>query len=307
MRVLVLGAGATGGYFGARMHEAGSRVSFLVRPHRAALLAREGLRIRAHEGDIRADVDVLTGINGDQAWDLVLLSCKSYDLESAIEAIMPAVVRGARVLPLLNGIRHLDALDTAFGRDAILGGLCHISVDLQQDGSIRQAGSIARLTFGARNDTASIDPAMLRALLAMPFDVAHRTDILSAIWEKFIFLSALAGITCLMRASIGEIVAAADGADLIRWLYLECAEVARRSGHAPSDEAMGEAIEILNARHSPLKASMLRDLERGGRTEAEHVLGDMLSRASKLGVDTPLLSAACVQLRVHEARLAGSH
>ncbi|MEZ5462173.1 ketopantoate reductase family protein [Dokdonella sp.] len=303
MRVLVLGAGATGGYFGARMLQSGAQVSFLVRPHRAALLAQKGLRVDAAGGEIRADVEVLTQVEADQVWDLVLLSCKSYDLQSAIEAIAPAVRRGALVLPLLNGIRHLDALDLAFGRDSVLGGLCHVSVDLNPDGSIRQVGSIARLTFGEREGTPAIDPKIARTLLAMPFEVVHSAEVLTAMWRKFAFLSALAGITCLMRASIGEIVAVAEGADLINWLYLECAEVARRSGHAPGDEAMVEAMNILTAAHSPLKASMLRDVERGGATEAEHVLGDMLARANALGVDAPLLSAACIQLRVHEARL----
>lgn len=307
MRVLVLGAGATGGYFGARMLEAGARVAFLVRPHRAELLVRNGLRIHCADRDIRTGVDVLTSLGGTQAWNLVLLSCKSFDLQSAIEAIAPAVAGGARVLPLLNGMRHLDVLDDAFGRSSVLGGLCHVSVDLKEDGSIRQVGSIARLTFGEREGTSPIEPPLLRTLLAMPFEAIHSSDVLSAMWQKFSFLSALAGITCLMRASIGDIVAVAEGADVIRRLYLECAEVARRSGHPPAEKAMAEAIEILGAAHSPLKASMLRDIERGGPTEAEHVIGDMLSRAKALGVDTPLLGAACVHLRVHEARLAGHH
>lgn len=304
MHVLVLGAGATGGYFGVRMLEAGANVAFLVRPQRAARLSRSGLLVHAVDGDIHSDIEAISQIPDGRAWDLVLLSCKAYDLPSAIEAIAPAVAGGARVLPVLNGIRHLDVLDQAFGRDSVLGGLCHISVDLNAEGAIRQVGSIARLTLGAREGTSPIDPAILQAMQAMPFEVVHSIDVLSAMWQKFAFLSALAGITCLMRASIGEIAAAPEGADLIRWLYLECAEVARRSGHAPGDEAMAEAIEILGNAHSPLKASMLRDVERGGRTEAEHVLGDMLARANALGVDAPLLAAACVHLRVHEARLA---
>ena len=305
MRVLVLGAGATGGYFGARMLEAGAKVSFLVRPHRAALLAENGLRIHAGGRETCSQVEALTSVPDDLAWDLVLLSCKSYDLPSGIEAIAPAVAGGARVLPLLNGMRHLDMLDKAFGRDSVLGGLCHVSVNMDQDGSIRQTGSIARLTFGERDGTRPMDEELVHELLTMPFEVVHSVDVISAMWQKFAFLSALAGATCLMRASVGEIVAVAEGAGLIRWLYLECAEVARRSGHAPSDVAMAEAIDILSAAHSPLKASMLRDVERGGRTEAEHVLGDMLSRANALGVDAPLLGTACVNLRVHEARLTG--
>lgn len=232
MRVLVLGAGATGGYFGARMHEAGASVSFLVRPHRAAQLSAEGLQVHSSGRKLRAVVEVLTRIEAGQAWDIVLLSCKSYDLPSALEAIGPAVGAGARVLPLLNGIRHLDVLDKAFGRDCVLGGLCHVSAVLQEDGSILQVGSVARLTFGERQGAPLIEQTLLDELRALPFDVIHSADVMSAMWEKFAFLSALAGITCLTRASIGEIVAVPDGADLVQWLYLECVEVARRSGHA---------------------------------------------------------------------------
>lgn len=304
MRVLVLGAGATGGYFGARLLEAGADVTFLVRQQRAALLARNGLVIHAPGGSSRRKVAVLTAVPEDRPFDLILLSCKAYDLDSAIQAIAPAMRGEACLLPLLNGIRHLDALDAAFGKPHVLGGLCHISVTVGDDGSIQQTGNIARLTFG-RRDGSAVLPALVRdGLLTARMDVNFSEDVVAAMWQKFAFLAALAGITCLMRANIGAIVATADGADLARWLYLECAEVARRSGHAPGERAISDAIEILTAPHSPLKASMLRDAERGQRTEVEHVLGDMLARANALGVDAPLLGAACTQLRIHEARLS---
>lgn len=304
MRVLVLGAGATGAYFGNRLIESGAEVSFLVRPRRAAALASQGLIIRASSGTVQRQVNAITAVPPDAKFDLVLLSCKAYDLDSAISAIAPAVESGACVLPLLNGLRHLDALDAAFGRNRVLGGLCHISVTLAEDGSVRQVGSIARLTFGSRPETPAVSGQVRDGLLSMAEEVVHSTDVISAMWQKFAFLSALAGITCLMRANIGAIVAVPEGAELIRWMYLECAEVARRSGYPPDDGALSEALDILTAPHSPLKASMLRDVERGQRTEVEHVLGDMLARAAALGVDAPLLGAACAQLRIHEARLA---
>ena len=304
MRVLVLGAGATGAYFGNRLIESGADVSFLVRPRRAATLASQGLVIRASSGTVQRPVDAITAVPPAAKFDLVLLSCKAYDLDSAISAIAPAVESGACVLPLLNGLRHLDALDAAFGRNRVLGGLCHISVTLAEDGSVRQVGSIARLTFGSRPESPAVPGQIRDGLLSISEEVVHSADVITAMWQKFAFLSALAGITCLMRANIGAIVAVAEGAELVRWMYLECAEVARRSGYPPDDGALSEALDILTAPHSPLKASMLRDVERGQRTEVEHVLGDMLARAAALGVDAPLLAAACAQLRIHEARLA---
>lgn len=304
MRVLVLGAGATGGYFGARLIQSGADVTFLVRPARAAVLDRDGLHIHASREAIHLRVRAVCSIADCAPFDLVVLSCKAYDLDSAIEAIAPAMAAGACVLPLLNGIQHLDRLDQAFGKQHVLGGLCHISVTLDPDGSIRQVGAIDRLTFGRRPGNPSLKPVVRDGLLSIRAEVANSDDILAAMWSKFAFLAALAGATCLMRASIGEIVAVAGGANLIRSLYLECAEVSRRSGHAMGETAIAEAIGMLTMPHSPLKASMLRDVEKKHRTEVEHILGDLLARAAALGVEAPLLGAACTQLRVHEALLA---
>lgn len=298
MHILVLGAGATGGYFGARLIEAGADVSFLVRPARAALLAQDGLRVHAACGDFARPVQAVTGI--DRPFDLVILSAKAYDLASAIDAIRPAIGPSSRVLPLLNGLAHLDALDAAFGAERILGGLCHISVTLEPDGAIRQFGTLERLTFGSR-DAASPVPVPVRdTLLALGEQVHESADILAAMWDKFAFIATLAGATCLMRGSVGEIVATDDGVALITRLHEECAAVAAASGHPLTGSAIASARAILTAAGSPLKASMLRDVERGARTECEHVLGDLRRRAAVSGIDVPLLSAALTHLRVHE-------
>ncbi len=303
MRILVLGAGATGGYFGARLIEAGEDVTFLVRPARAASLAANGLRVHAARGDFARPVRAVSTV--EAPYDLVILSAKACDLASAIDAIRPAVGASTRVLPLLNGLAHLDALDAAFGAGRVLGGLCHISVTLDADGAIRQFGALERLTFGSR-DGSAVPAAVRDALLALGDPVVESTDILAAMWEKFVFIATLAGITCLMRGAVGAIVATPDGAALIRRLYDECVSIAAASGHAPGADAIAAAQATLTAARSPLKASMLRDIERGARTECEHVLGDLRRRAAVSGLDVPLLSAALAHLRVHEAaRAAG--
>ncbi|MEO8671223.1 MAG: ketopantoate reductase family protein [Tahibacter sp.] len=301
MRVLVLGAGATGAYYGARMIQGGSQVDFLVRPERARQLRADGLRIHSSKGDFSDKVPVLTDVPRRGSYDIVLLSCKSYDLDSAIAAIAPAVGEETRVLPLLNGLRHLELLDLAFGRRRVWGGVCHISVTRQDDGSIRQFGQLDRLTFGARDEDSAM-AQLICSLLAVPVDTRHSAAILDSMWEKFAFLATLAGLTCAMRASIGEIVAAPGGTDLLRRCYSECAEIASILGHAIVPEARDEADAILTMANSPLKASMLRDLERGGRTEAEHILGDMLTRGQAAALDTPVLAACCLHLRIHELR-----
>lgn len=310
LRVLMLGAGAIGGYYGARLLQAGHDVQFLVRPHRAALLAEHGLRLRSDNGDFHAPVpclgsDDVAAAAQARPFDLVVLSCKAYDLQPAIAAIAPAVTEHTRVLPLLNGLRHLDALDAAFGVERVLGGIAHISVTLTADGAIRQFGRLDRLTFGGRTEGDARYPAIRAALLGLACETrAADAGILDAMWEKFVFLATLAGATCLLRGSVGEIVRAAPGRELLQRLYRECVDIAVHAGHAPTPQAQLEARGFLADPDSPLKASMLRDLERGAATEGEHILGDLLARGTGFGLDTPLLAAACCHLRVHEMQRA---
>lgn len=300
MRVLVLGAGATGAYFGARLIQAGNAVAFLVRPARAESLRRDGLRVHSACGEFSAPVEVVTELPSGSHADLVVLSCKAYDLDSALAAIAPAVGPSTRVLPLLNGLRHLSALDLAFGATRVLGGLCHISVTLQPDGSVLHMGQLHRLTFGARAADPCLDE-LAPALLAAPAEMRCSERIVDAMWEKFAFLATLAGMTCLLRGSVGEIGATPDGVDLLRRCYAEACAVAAGAGHVLSAAARAEAEAILETPGSPLKASMLRDLQRSGATECEHILGDLSARAAALQLDVPLLRAATTQLRVYEA------
>ncbi len=299
MRVLVLGAGGIGGYFGARLIEAGHDVQFLVRPARAAILAQTGLRLYSGIGDFARPVSAVTSIPPGAGYDLVLVSCKAYDLDSAVASIAPAVTDETRVLPLLNGVRHLDVLDASFGAARVLGGVCHISVTLEDDGAIRQFGLLQRLTLGAR-DATSVPEMVRHGLLGLGEHVVESPAITMAMWEKFAFIATLAGLTCLMRGAVGEIVATPEGMHLVRAMYEECMETARSCGHALSADAIVDAERILTAPGSPLKASMLRDLERGARTECEHVLGDLRARALGHALDTPLLAAALANLRVYE-------
>lgn len=304
MRILILGAGATGGFFGARLLQSGADVSFLVRPARAALLHEHGLRVQGRQFEFSQRVSTLVAV--DQVFDLVLLSCKAGDLDDAIDAIASAVGPHTRVLPLLNGLRHLDRLDAQFGAQRVLGGLAHISVTLESDGAIRQFGTLERLSFGSRDADMPVPASIREALLALGPQAIERPDILAAMWDKFAFIATLAGITCLMRAALGPIVASDGGAALIERLYAECCAIAARSGHPVAAAAREAARVTLTTPDSPLKASMLRDLERGAATEVEHILGDLHHRASGFGLDVPLLTAALCHLRVYEAGRASA-
>jgi 2-dehydropantoate 2-reductase len=305
MRILVVGAGAIGGYYGGRLLAAGRDVTFLVRPGRAARLAATGLTIRSAFGDANLPPPPMILAGQLKPFDVVLLSCKAYDLDAAIADFAPAVGPNTAVLPLLNGMRHLEVLDERFGPPRVLGGTCFISTRLDDAGRILHFSDIHQVTFGERDG--SLSPRALAIAAEMNgalFESRLSREIIHEMWEKWVFLASLAGITCLMRAAIGDI-AKADGADLSMALLEECRAIAASAGHPPRDDYLDKARTRLTAPGSPITASMLGDIERGGRTEADHILGDLLRRR----VDAPapdhsLLRIAHTALKAYEARQA---
>jgi 2-dehydropantoate 2-reductase len=305
MRILILGAGGTGGYFGGRLAAAGKDVVFLVRAKRAEQLARDGLVIASPFGDLRQPVRCVTAAGDAGPVDLVVLACKAYDLASAIDAVRPAIGERTLLLPLLNGLQHLATLDAAFGAERVLGGFCHLAVTLTAEGSIRHMNRTHRFALGPRLPAQQeAARAAFAALAGAACDLAWCDDVQREMWEKFCFLTSAAGMTCLARASIGEIMATADGEALMRETFAGCLAVAGAAGIAPDPDWRAKNEAFLTDRNSPLTASMLRDLEKGGRTEAEHVIGDMLQRAQRAGIRIPALQAAYVALQAHERRLA---
>jgi len=305
MRVLVLGAGGVGGYFGGRLAEARADVTFLVRPARAVALAERGLVIESPLGDLRMPVQLATADTLAGSFDTVLLTAKAFDLDPAIAAIHPAVGPDTAILPLLNGLRHLDRLDAAFGPRRVLGGVAYIAATLSSDGVVRHLNRLHGITFGERSGgmSARIE-AIAQAFAATPVDATASADIVLDMWEKFVMITALAGMNCLMRGSVGDIMAAEDGENLTLELLAECQAVAGAAGYSPRPPHRDMCRAMLTERGSNNSASMRRDLEAGLRTEGDAVLGDMLRRARVLGVATPILRTAVCHLQVHEHRLA---
>ena len=305
MRLLVLGAGGIGGYFGGRLVEAGADVTFLVRPGRAAQLARDGLVVRSPAGDIERAVRFvgLEQLDSDGRYDAVLLTCKAYDLEAAIVAVAPAVAQEAVVIPMLNGMRHLDRLDLAFGRTAVLGGLCQIAATLAPSGEVRHLNTSHTLILGPRAASQErVADAFAQAASGARFDCRASDDIAQDMWEKFVMLATMAAMTCLMRATVGEIMQAEDGAALMNEALEECDLVAHAAGHRGRPAFLDRARALLTERGSNFAASMLRDIERGGPTEGAHVVGDMLARARAAGLAAPVLRVAWCHLQAHAAR-----
>ena len=308
MRILILGAGGTGGYFGGRLAEAGVDVTFLVRPRRAAQLEREGLVLRSPLGHAcfpvqHVTAEALPALAASAPFDLVILSCKAYDLDSAIEAIAPAVGAQTTVLPILNGLRHYPALDARFGHDAVLGGLCFISATKADDGAVMHLGKPARLTFGERDGAASSARVQAFAAACARAGIDHLASdrIGQEQWAKYSFLTALAAGTCLLRADVGTVVATDDGEAIMRGLYAECTAVAAAAGQPIPDKAQQTALATLTEAGSTLKASMLRDLEAGQQVEGAHIVGDMLDRARHAGQQAPLLTVAWSSLQAYQA------
>lgn len=307
MKVLILGAGATGGYFGGRMLDAGRDVSFLVREHRAAKLRGNGLVIRSPHGDLRLKPRVLISGHVHETFDLVILACKAYDLDSAIEAIAPAVGPETAVLPLLNGLRHFEVLDNRFGPEQVLRGLCSIAVRLGGDGAIEHMSEMHALRFGEPDDQHTPRVELIDRLLnGCRFDGRSSASIRQALWEKWVMLASLAGMTCLMRTDVGHIVATDQGRELMLALIDECQTIAESHGRAPRPAVLDGIRTLLTEPGSPAKASMLRDLESGGQVEADHILGDLIDRGDAHGLASPLLKAAYASLKIYESGLKKS-
>jgi len=302
MKILVLGAGGIGGYFGGRLAAAGADVTFLVRPRRAAQLIQNGLMIKSQRGDLQQAVATVLAEQLGPGYDLVFLTCKAYDLATAIAAIAPAMSPHTAILPALNGILHFDVLKQEFGEDRVLGGLAQIAATLTPEGEIHHLSDFNALTFGELSGQRSQRcETFARICEKAGFTSRLSDNIWLELWEKFVFLCTLAGMTCLMRGSVGAIVSVENGEALMREMLEECRRVAGASGYEPRPKVLAQYVAKLTEHKSDFTASMLRDIERSGPTEGDHIVGDMLHRAQRLSIDVPLLRVAYCHLQAYEA------
>jgi 2-dehydropantoate 2-reductase len=280
-------------------------VTFLVRPARHQQLARDGLRIRSERGDLQVPVKTVLGGDVCPGYDLVLLTCKAYDLESAMDAVAPAMNGTCTIVPMLNGLAHFDRLDGRFGRAQVMGGTCMIDATLRTDGVVLHGGTLQRLIFGERDRSMSARATALADVMATTtIDWELSDDIEQRLWDKLVFLSALAAMTCLFRANVREIIAAPGGREAMERTLRANVEIATREGHPPSDAAMNFARNRLTDPTGPWSASMLRDLEAGGSVEGDHIVGWMLERARRHQVDDTMLALAFTHLKAYETRRA---
>lgn len=301
MRVLVVGAGAIGGYFGGRMLQAGRDVTFLVRAKRASELSSAGLVIRSPNGDVtlkNPPTVQADAING--TFDVVLLSCKAYDLDDAMKSFAPAVGQKTSIIPMLNGMLHLNTLDQSFGRERVLGGLCAIAVTLNEQREVVQLQPMQSLGFGERDGTTSDRVRAIAEVFSGVDGASASQHILQDMWEKWVFLASIAASTCLMRGPVGAILASPGGRDFLLGILDECTAVAKAAGHEPGGPFFQRIKGFLTTEGSPMTASMFRDIQAGARVEADHVVGDMIARADAGKIPAPKLRAAYTHLKTYE-------
>ena len=306
MKTLILGAGAIGGYVGGRLHQSGADVTFLVRPARNEALARDGLVIKSTKGDITQKVKTIVKGGDGGPYDVVLLTCKAYDLDSATNAIAPAVGANTTVVPLLNGMRHIDVLAAKFGDARVVGGLARVGVAMNDKGEILHTSPFAAISFGER-DGKPARPVLVEldaAIKKSGVDGGLHQNIVQDLWDKWIMLCTLAAMCCLMRGTSGDILEADEGQAIVLETVEECRKVAAAAGCDPGDKGMVTVRSFLTQKGSKFAASMLHDLEKGSMVEADHAVGDMIARARKAGIATPNLRMAYAHLQVYLARRA---
>jgi 2-dehydropantoate 2-reductase len=301
MRALIVGAGSVGGYFGGRLAAAGRDVSFLVRPRRARELAG-GLVISSRGEETTIPVKLLVAGEPGVEFAVILLAVKAYQLEGAIEDVAAYVGERSAILPLLNGMRHMDVLRSRFGAQRLLGGAARIAATLDERGRILNQANFHDLSYGEWSGEASdriraIDQFMQGA----GFDARLSTDIEREMWEKWAMLASLAAITCAMDGDIGQVARAGGGIAFVQALFAEVLATIAAAWRPLADSFKSRTLALLTDRSSSFTASMYRDMKAGQRIEADQIIGDLVSRAAAHGVATPLLSAVLVRLKVYEA------
>jgi 2-dehydropantoate 2-reductase len=300
MKLLIVGAGSVGGYFGARLAAAGRDVTFLVRPRRAGQLSR-GLTIRTNGSDTVVPVKVIVGAERGGPFDAILLAVKAYQLADALEEIRKHAGADTMILPVLNGMKHIDTLRAQFGRHRVIGGFAQIVTSVDEEGRIVDQGAFHDLVYGEWDGTQTERILELdRHLQGAGFSARLSAHIEREMWEKWAFLSSMAAITCLMYADIGQVARTDAGPRFAESLFAEVAAVIAAAGQPLSDGFRKRTLSLLTDRTSTLTSSMFRDMKAGRPVELDQIVGDLIARGSAQGLSTPLLASVLARLQVYE-------
>lgn len=303
MRILVVGAGAVGGFFGGHLADAGRDVTFLVREARAKRLREDGLVVETLDGTLRIEPSLVTaeGLAGRESFDLILLSVKAFGLAAAMDDLAPAVGPETTIVPLLNGLRHIEALQERFGADRVVGGLCFVATTLAGD-VVRQLGPLQTIRLGELDGVESTRIlAAHHALDGAGFEAVLSARIVQDLWEKWLILASGGALTTLIGGDVGSIEAVPFGRETALAVVAECAAVAAAHGHEPRPAMRERAEATLTEPGSDFTTSLYRDRAQGLEVESEQIVGDLVRRAHDRGVSVPLLAAAAAALEVYRS------
>ena len=303
MKILIVGAGAIGGYFGGRLLEKGEDVTFLVREKRKKQLEETGLKIKSANGDCDLKPKLITKENTDEQYDVVLVSTKSYQLSGAIEDVRPFVGKETMVLPLLNGISHLDELTAAFGEEAVIGGLCFIETTLDENGTIVQTSPINQLVYGERSGKETDRIKKLKsAFNGTKAEFVFSHNINQDMWHKYLFITAMSGITTMMESPIGPIRELETGQRTIAAFIEELAAIMFEIGAPIKATIAKEQLDKINSMGAGMKSSMQRDVEKSLPIEAGHLQGFLLKKAKEHHIAVPILETIYTKLELYNKK-----
>ncbi|EJQ52520.1 2-dehydropantoate 2-reductase [Bacillus cereus BAG6X1-2] len=301
MRILVLGAGGVGGFFGGRLVEKGEDVTFLVRSKRKQQLEEKGLVIRSVNGDFSFQPNLITKEDRTSPFDVILFSTKAYHLNEAIVDLKPFVGKNTVIIPLLNGIAQLSLLQKEFGEEKVIGGLCFIETTLNNEGDVVQTSVANRLVFGEIKPQDSERIKRISKTFAdTKASFVLSENILQDMWHKYLFITVMSGVTTLMRAPIGLIRESDGGREFIRNLFEESVQIMKSMEAPVKDNIVEEHMKTIDKISYDMKSSMQRDMEKGSLIEGKHLQGYLLKLAEEMSIDVPLLSVVYQNLKVYE-------
>lgn len=304
MRILVVGAGAIGGYFGGRLQEKGEDVTFLVRARRKAQLEATGLNIKSEHGDIELKPKLITAEESTDAFDVILLSTKSYHLEGAIRDLRSFTGKDTMIVPLLNGVAHIETLVEAFGEEAVLGGLCFVETTLDGEGTIIQTSPAHQLVYGERDGTMSERMTVLQKIFGgTKADFKASGQISREMWHKYMFITAMSGITTAMESPVGPIMETKSGRNTVEALLKEIGAVMNAMAAPISADASGEQFARISGLKPEMKSSMQRDAEKAMPLESGHLQGYLLEKAYAYQITVPVLETIYTRLVLAELRM----
>ena len=304
MKILVLGAGAVGGYFGGRMAEVGMDVTFLVRDKRKQKLEKTGLIIKSPKGDFSMSPKLVTVDKVESIFDVIVFTNKAYDLDEILQSTFP-VKDGSTIIPLLNGYAHMEKLRSKFPNARLFGGIAHIFSTLSEEGEIHHFNDIHSLTFGHLSNADKTDGRkFFDACSSANFSIKYSDNITVDLWHKWILIATVAGTTTLFNATIGEIASTEHGRSFINALHDECINIAKSEKIEVNTDELAQQSRFLSDKQSTWNSSMRRDMLNNSKIECAHIFLELIKIADKNNVLCPSLKTVMINGEIYMRTLS---